>query len=208
MLTLPIHDGLRSHSRLGSIAAPDSAWTQWAALVCLGAAAAVLTEMVDFSLRLPGHAILRSVFPLALGLALAPRKMAGSTMGAAALLTSLVIRAGGWGGGFGSLVSVSLLGPCLDISLLRARSGWRIYAGMAGGALVANLAAFAMQLFLKSLARGGGGGGGGGGGRMLAEWLPTAVITYPLFGIAAGLISAVIWFRFRPAAGPPQAAKP
>ena len=168
-----------------------------------GSVFAGLTELIDISLGLPGHAILLSVLPLALGLAIVPRSMAGSIMGLGALATSGVIRSFGGGGGLGAFTSLCLLGPCLDVALLRARSGPWIYGGLALGAVAANMAAFGVQLAIKLLAsgggRGGGGGGGGGmgGGRSLMDWLPQAIVTYPLFGLVAGLVSAAIWFRFR-----------
>ena len=38
---------------------------------------------------------------------------------------------------------------------------------------------------------------GEAGRRPLSGWWPEAIVTYALCGAAAGLVSAVVWFRFR-----------
>ncbi|HYW80700.1 MAG TPA: hypothetical protein VE890_14060, partial [Thermoguttaceae bacterium] len=131
---LSIHPGLAGNSRL-----PGLAWEgQWsratatAVLLGAGVCAALSTVFLDAGLRIPGHAILRAVFPMALGLSLAPRRMGGMVMGSAALGSVLLIKAGGAGGvGVGALTSLALTGPLLDVALWRARSGWRLYLAFA-----------------------------------------------------------------------------
>ena len=46
---------------------------------------------LHLGLRVPGHAILKCVFPLALGFALVPRGFAGSVMGSAALAATYAL---------------------------------------------------------------------------------------------------------------------
>jgi hypothetical protein len=69
----------------------------------------------DFNLQIPGHAILRAVLPMAIGLALVPRKNGGTVMGVAAL--------GGELPGLGACTSLALLGPMLDLALRSSAAG-------------------------------------------------------------------------------------
>ena len=81
MRALPLLEPLAASSRLSgaSVSIRALSWAEPTVLVFLGFAAAVLTLNLDLDVRLPGHAILRSVFPFALGLALGGR--AGGTGG-------------------------------------------------------------------------------------------------------------------------------
>ena len=174
-------------------------------LLSFGVLATLCMALLDLSLRIPGNAILRAVFPMALGLALVPRQCAGSVMGLGALASATVLKAGGMGGlGFGALTSLALTGPLLDLGLWRAAEGWRLYAGFIVAGLGSNLAALLVRggtklLGLEHLAA-----------RPAVEWWPVAVGTYALCGALAGLLSAVVWFRFsadrrksiRPEGGP------
>lgn len=159
-------------------------------LIGAGLAAAVAMAALDFKLRIPGHAILRVVLPMSLGLAAAPRRMAGVVMGTSAFGAGLGLHLGGVTGlGLGALTSLTLTGPLLDAALWGAKRGWRVYFGIAAAGLVANWAALAVRAGAKfagyeSLGR-----------RPLVEWLPQAAVTYTLCGVLAGLISAVICFQ-------------
>jgi hypothetical protein len=55
--------------------------------------------------------------------------------------------------------------------------------------LGANLVAFLVRGGAKLIS------GGAIEGMPLEVWLPWAAITYPAFGLLAGLISAAVWFR-------------
>lgn len=162
-------------------------------LLLCGAAAAGAVLMFEFKLKLPGHAILRAVFPMALGLALVPRRGAGTVMGAGAVATVSAILFGGWGEkGLGSLTSLFLIGPFLDLAVRRTVSGRRVYLSLAAAGVLANMAALAVQASAKYF-----GFDGGGRGKNLATWLPLALLTYPLCGALAGLLSAAAWFRWK-----------
>src|SRR5262249_44745800 len=143
---LALHRGLFASGRVPAVASPDrpASALEVALLVGLGAAAALATTLLDFSLRIPGHAILRSVFPMALGMALVPRRLAGTVMGASALATALVVGAARGGGpGAGALTSLCLTGPLLDLVLWGADRGWRLYLGFVLAGLGSNLVSLA-----------------------------------------------------------------
>lgn len=190
---LSVHPGLAGASRL-SLLAQQGQQLQVAEMLLLmgaGVAAALASALVDLHLRIPGHAIIRAVFPMAFGLAVAPRRMAGTVMGTSALGSALVIRAGGFGGiGLGAITSLTLTGPLLDLALWRASRGWRLYGGFALAGLGGNLAALAVRAGSKLA------GLDHAGARPLVQWWPQAVSTYALCGVLAGLISAFVWFQF------------
>lgn len=170
-----------------SIRATEAAW-----LLLCGAAAAFAVLMLEFKLELPGHAILRGVFPIALGMALVPRRGAGTVMGLGAIITAAAVLLSGFGEkGLGALTSLFLVGPLLDLSLNWSNNGKRIYLALVSAGVLANLAAMVMQIVAKSA------GWSGGGGKSLSAWLPLALATYPAFGAVAGLISAAALFRWR-----------
>lgn len=195
-LTLPLHEGLWESTRLRGLASASSSarWADMAQLAGMGALAAVVTTYADFGLRIPGHAILRVVFPMALGLALVPRRGAGSMMGLSALLVAVVLRAvHGPGGGLslGALTSLTMTGPLLDVSLHVWGRGGGLYLAFALAGLASNLAAL--------LVRGGAKSAGldHWGARPLAAWLAPATLSYAVCGLLAGLLSACIWFQLR-----------
>jgi hypothetical protein len=189
-----VHEGLSGCTRISSISQRinDKAAVRIGALVLLGAGAALASGLLDFRLRIPGHAILRSVFPMALGLALVPVRKGGTLMGFSALGTALMMRAFSVGSfGAGSLTSLALTGPLLDLALVGARRGWRLYLGFVLAGIASNLVALGFRGGLKALT------GDMGGGRLMGEWWHQAYLTYPVCGLLAGLLSAAVWFRLR-----------
>ncbi len=200
-------------SRLPALGRPgDLAVVEVVTLLLLGAGAALATTFLKSPLRIPGSAILFSIFPTALAVALVPRRGAGKLASMAALATTLGL---GFAGtripGAGATASLVLAGPLLDVALAAARSGWRLYLGFVLSGLVANLGAFGARAGVLALVAGGGyghgahrGGGGGmgaglgGGGGMGGQGLRHALLTYAVCGLAAGLLSAAAWFRLRP----------
>lgn len=189
-----VHEGLSDASRMSAISRSitDRAAVQIGTLVLLGAGAAVASGLLEWHLRIPGHAILRSVFPMALGLALVPVRTGGSIMGVSALGTALIMSVCSVASmGVGGLTSLALTGPFLDIALMGARRGWRLYLGFILAGVASNLVAFGLRGGAKALT------GGMGGGRLAGEWWLQASLTYPVCGLLAGLISAAVWFRLR-----------
>src|SRR5262249_14885754 len=120
---LRVNDGLLASSRVPALSRPGRtvSLAEAAALLAVGATAAVLTAALDLHLRIPGHAIIRAIFPMAFGLALVPRRLAGVCMGAGALATGSLLKTAGAGIGPGALASLTLTGPCLDLAVLGAR---------------------------------------------------------------------------------------
>lgn len=168
-----------------------------ATLFACGAAAAMVA-LAEFKLRLPGHSILRAAFPMVLGLSLVPRHGAGSIMGLGAVATTGVLQMFNLGDrGFGSMASLFLVGPCLDLALRTVRNGFSVYLALIATGVGVNLAAMIVQAVAKSA------GWDAGGGKSVAAWFPFAALTYPLSGGIAGLLSACAWFRWK---APPSGA--
>jgi hypothetical protein len=188
---LRVNGGLLASSRMPTLSRPGQTvpLIEAVALLLVGAVAAVLTTSLDLHLRIPGHAIIRSVFPMAFGLALVPRRLAGVCMGAGAGVMGAVLKVGGAGIGPGALASLCLTGPCLDVALLAAGSGWRLYPRFALAGLASNLLALVIRFGTRAFEW--------DHDRGMAEWFRQAVLTYPVCGILAGLVSAAVWFNLR-----------
>ena len=141
---------------------------------------------------MPGHAILNGVLPMSLGMALVPRRSGGIVMSIGA---GLIAAAMSWGG-FGrfqpaAVLSILALGPVLDVATAGRPQGWLLYARFAIAGAIANLLAFALR-FGTSLY-----GWDLPGSRQFATFWSAALLSFILCGAAAGLVSAVIWFRLR-----------
>jgi hypothetical protein len=169
-------------------------------IVLAGLAIASAVQLLDFSLRIPGHAILRSILPLSLGLALVPRRASGAMLGASSAVWTLVFyRAGLEISGIGALTSMIVVGPILDAALWNSRRGWNVYLRCALAGLCANLVAFSIR----------------GGGKVFlwgeftmrpfAAWWSSALPSYIACGLLAGLLSAVFWFRWNAPPSPSEA---
>ena len=191
---LGVHPELAAGGRLPALTRGGSQVraAEWAVWLLMGITAACVSTMPDWNLKIPGHAILRSVFPMALGLSLAPRRGAGSVMGLMAFATALSLRFSDTAAiGFGAMTSLTLTGPLLDIALRKTHAGWRLYWGIIIAGLSSNLIAMGIKAAEKLTMS------GGGGKRSFGSWLAHAAWTYPLCGVLAGLISAAVWFRWQ-----------
>lgn len=188
-----LNDALWRSSRLTARAdyRTVSAGRDAAVFLLAGFTAALCVQFLDFSLRIPGHAILRSVVPVTLGMALAPRRLSGTLIGTSALASAVLLRRlGAEGVGMGAFTSLLAIGPMLDVALWQTRGGKAIFLRCAVAGIVANMAAFAIR----------------GGGKMaqldsikmrpLADWLSIAPLTYVACGLLAGLAGALLWFRW------------
>jgi hypothetical protein len=193
---LDVHGGLFESSRMPTLARPGQnvSALEVALLLLLGTGTTLAATFDNFHLGIPGHAILWTVFPTALGLAVVPRRTSGCMMGLSALATALGLRAMGTSGtGVGAMTSLALTGPLLDLALWRVEKGWRLYLGFALAGLGSNVAAFFVSWGMRGIDLAHKAGSGGGG----AAWLARAAWTYPVCGLLAGLLSAVVWFHFR-----------
>ncbi len=195
---LSVHAGLARGTRMPALSR-EGERLQFAEILLLlgaGVVAALATAFLEMGLRIPGHAILRAVLPMALGLAMVPRQMAGSVMGIGALGSAGLLHATGAAGiGVGAFTSLALTGPLLDVALWRARRGWRLYLGFALAGLGANLAALAVRAGAKAA------GLDHVAARPLAEWWLQAAASYAVCGLLAGLVSAAVCFQFAGRAG-------
>jgi hypothetical protein len=189
---LPRHNGLEQATRIPWLGRGEQAFPllEWTALLLFGGLATITMAFMDWGVRIPGHAILRAVFPMVCGLALVPRKGAGTVMGAGALLTLGWMRLGGHAvPGTGATTSLLLTGPMMDLALRSAKPGLRLYFSFALAGLATNVLAFAVRGSAKYF------GGRGAGGRSFEGWLSEAMFTYAACGLAAGLIGGVVMFH-------------
>ena len=161
-------------------------------LLLCGSAAACAIGYVRLGLRIPGHAIVLAAVPMAFGLALAPRRLAGSVMSAGAFGTAALLTAfAGARYGSGSFVSLCLIGPMMDVALVGTRRGWRLYLGMVLAGIGTNFFALVSRTGGKLL------GFDLPGTRPFGTWWAQALLTYTLCGAVAGLLGAMFWFQLR-----------
>lgn len=184
---------LRSASRLPAISrAGDITVAELGLLVGCGALATLAVGLFHLQIRVPGHAILRAVLPMALGLALVPRRSAGMVMAIGAGLAAAALS---WAqvGRFppAALLSLLALGPVLDLALAGKASGWRLYARFAAAGMITNLLAFAARLLAAKL------GWELAGSRQFITFWSGALVSFLLCGALAGAISVAFWFRLR-----------
>ena len=187
-----VHEGLTATARVPPLARSGRRVSALELLVlsASGAAAAAAVGMAKLGLGIPGHSIVLAVLPLALGLSVAPRRLAGSMMSAGALGTAWMLQGAGTATfGSGAFVSLCLLGPMMDLALRNARSGWRVYTALVLAGTATNLAALASRAGTKLL-------GLDIGGRPFDSWWLQAMGTYTASGIVAGLLGAFCWFDF------------
>jgi hypothetical protein len=188
-----IHDGLATAGRIPSVTRMREhiSAAEMIMLIACGAAATSAISFIKLGLRLPGHAIVLAMVPLALGFALAPRRLSGFIMSGAALSTAAVFTIGGLAQyGTGSFVSLCLMGPVTDLALTKARSGWRLYAGLIAAGLATNILALMSRTAGRLL-------GLDPSFRPFSSWITQALVTYSLSGALAGLIGAICFFHLR-----------
>ena len=185
---------LAQESRLPRLADNETlTWGELGWLTMMGCAAAALTTFFDFSLRVPGHAVIRVAIPLSLGLAVVPRRGAGSYMGICAILCWGAIRvlspAAESGSSVGALTSLTLFGPVLEGMLRLIRRGKTMLIPFALAGLTCNVLAFLVRGTFKFFAV------EHPGARLLKQWLSVAIFSYALCGLIAGLLAAALFFR-------------
>ncbi len=189
-----VHDGLAAGARFPSARLHERiSALEVILLILCGAGAASATGFIRLGLRIPGNAIVLAVIPLALGFAIAPRRMAGVIMSASAYGTATAFSLAGLTRyGTGAIISLSVSGLIMEIALARARKGWRLYLGMVLAGIIANLLALASRGTSKLL-----GLDAAGGMRPFSDWIHQAPVTYTLCGAIAGLIGAMCCFRLK-----------
>jgi hypothetical protein len=187
-----VRDGLIGAGRLPSLAQARAQVSAAEVLILLasGAAAAAAVGLAKLGLGIPGHSIVLAALPMALGIALAPRRAAGSLMSASAFSTAWAL--GGTTAasyGSGSFVSLCLLGPMMDVALRNARSGRRVYAGLILAGMATNALALVSRAGAKLI-------GLDPSARPFDTWWLQASMTYTVSGAVAGLLGALCWFHF------------
>jgi hypothetical protein len=188
-----VNEGLAAAGRLPAIARVREriSASEIALLILCGAAAATASGFIRLGLRLPGHSIVLSLIPMALGLALAPRRLSGFIMSASAFCTGAAFNLTGMAHlGSGAFVSLCLSGPVMDLAVSKFRSGWKLYFGLVLAGICTNLMALSSRGASKLL-------GLDPGTRPFGSWWTQAIITYSLSGAIAGLIGALLFFHLR-----------
>jgi hypothetical protein len=184
---------LRGASRLRTISGENRvSAAEIAILFACGALAALAIGLVHLRVGMPGHAIFRAVLPMAMGLALVPRRSSGMVMSFGAGVTAAAMSVGQFG--FfppAALLSILILGPALDVALLGKPQGWRLYTRFILAGAAANLAAFSAKVALVAL------GWEMRGGRHFMEFWSAPLLSFAIWGAVAGLVSAAICFRLR-----------
>jgi hypothetical protein len=148
MMAFETNPALAADSRVRSIGRLNDhvSTLEVVTLVLLGVTAAVMSGYVRLGLRIPGHSIVLAVLPMAFGIAVVPRQLAGTTMSVSAMLTAALLSASGVRYfGVGAMASITAVGPLLDLALARARGGWRLYLGFVLAGLAANTVAFSVR---------------------------------------------------------------
>ncbi len=189
-----VHDGLATAARIPMPRFRERlSALELAILLLCGAGAASATGFIRLGLRIPGNAIVLAVIPLALGFALAPRRMAGVIMSASAYGTATALSLAGLTRyGTGAIISLTVSGFIMEFALARVRKGRSLYLGMVLAGIISNLLALASRGTTKLL-----GLDAAGGMRPFSDWIHQAPATYTLCGAVAGLIGAVCCFRLR-----------
>jgi hypothetical protein len=197
-----VHEGLTEAARVPSLARSRERISAMELLLLLmsGATSAAAVGMAKLGLGIPGHAIVLAALPLVFGMSVAPRRLAGSLMSAGALGTAWVLRAAGVADyGSGSMVSLCLLGPMMDVALRNVGAGWRLYAALVAAGVATNVLALGSRAATKII-------GLDLGGRPFDSWWLLAVVTYTLSGVVAGLLGAFCWFHLNERSEPGRQA--
>lgn len=160
-------------------------------LVGFGILAGIAVSQIKLSFGIPGHSIVKIMIPMAIGLSLAPVRSAGAIMGISGLVTALIsqILTNSTGTGTGAYTSLVCTGVLMDLTLYFANTGWKLYSGLMVSGLIANMVALYVRSGFKSFFK-----------INIIDfntWYQTAAFTYPICGLLAGLLCALVVFKFR-----------
>lgn len=160
-------------------------------LIFFGILAGLAVSQLKLSLGIPGHAIIKIMIPMAIGISLAPARSAGAIMGISGLATAFIcqILTNHTGSGTGVYTSLVCTGILLDLTLHFSNTGWKLYSCLMLSGLIANIIALYVRSGFKSFLK-----------INILEvntWFQTAAFTYPICGLLAGLICALVVFKFK-----------
>lgn len=160
-------------------------------LVCFGMLAGISVSYIKLSIGIPGHAIIKIMIPMALGLAIAPVRSAGAIMGISGLITAFIGQTllGSLGTGTGAYTGLVCTGVLMDFTLYFANTGWKLYSGLMVSGLIANLIALYVRSGFKSFFK--------INFYDYHTWFQTAAFSYPICGLLAGFLCALLVFKFR-----------
>ena len=160
-------------------------------LVGFGILSGLAVSQIKLSLGIPGHAIIKIMIPMSIGLSMAPVRSAGAIMGISGLITAFIGQTftEGPGTGTGAYTSLVCVGVLLDLTLYWANNGWRLYLGLMMSGLIANIFALFVRSGFKSFLK--------INIFDFSTWFQTASFTYPICGLIAGFLCALLVFKFR-----------
>jgi hypothetical protein len=160
-------------------------------LMLAGGIAAVAVVAFSPALHIPGHAILRAALPMVCGMAVAPRRMAGSIMAVGAGTAVAILSFTGMGNWQpAAVVALLALGPAMDITLAGpSKGGWLLYLRFALAGVLANSAAFVLRGGLSVF------GLDSSRPHSIARFDARVFLSFAACGAVAGLIAAVVCFR-------------
>ena len=157
-----------------------------------GALAAVAVVAFSPALRIPGHAILRAALPMVCGMALVPRRLAGSIMAPApARQCSYSQPPASAAGSPQPSCRFWRSGPAIDIAMAgRSVGGWRLYLRFAVAGVLANALAFFLRGGISLF------GLDNDRPHTLARFDLRVFASFADCGAIAGLLSALVCFQF------------
>jgi hypothetical protein len=187
-------ENLKSSARVRSLSGEGGSnlAAEVAVMAAAGIAAALAIGLVHIQIRIPGHAILRAALPMAIGLSLVPRRSSGTIMSIFAGMAVGALHLGGFGRFQpAAVVGLIAIGPLLDVAMIGAPHGWRIYLRFILAGIAANLLSYESRLATAFF------GWDQPGSRQFASFLMPAIVSFVLCGALAGLIGAAACFRLR-----------
>jgi hypothetical protein len=157
-------------------------------LAAAGMVAACALALVPTPIRVPGHAILKAALPIAAGVALVARPMAGTLASSFGLLASAILMLLGMGHlSMAAMVSLVSFGPAVDFALRNTSGKWHTLFRLSLAGLAANLLAFSVRwgsaLFQNDLLHSLGS----------RQFVASALLSFVVCGLAAGGIAGLLY---------------
>jgi hypothetical protein len=157
-------------------------------LVGAGVVSACAIAFLQTPLRIPGHAIFKAGLPIAGGIALVSRPLAGTVASASGMFTAAIFMLVGIGHlSAAAMVPLIAFGPAADLARKNANDRWSILLRLGLAGLGVNLLAFSVRwsgaFFQNDLLH----------SLSFRQFIATALVSFALCGLGAGGIAGVIY---------------